>query len=156
MVYQNYLNKNRWGSWVPTLVALEADLRVDLPKYRIYRNGELTLVSFRSFKVFLFTECLSQKVLLFYGGEFPRFLGLNGTKWVSDIRLKPILPTVCSRTNRPTFLMFGFIVLTFVLLPSFAIVSGMSVQLPMLCWGILIFASLTHLFCHVSRSFLLQ
>lgn len=30
------------GSWVPTLVAPEADLRVDLPKYRIYRNGELT------------------------------------------------------------------------------------------------------------------
>jgi uncharacterized protein YcsI (UPF0317 family) len=30
------------GSWVPTLVAPKADLRVDLPKYRIYRNGELT------------------------------------------------------------------------------------------------------------------
>lgn len=30
------------GSWVPNLVAPNADLRVDLPKYRIYRNGVLT------------------------------------------------------------------------------------------------------------------
>nr|WP_255516145.1 putative hydro-lyase [Geobacillus sp. C56-T2] len=30
------------GSWVPNLVAPNADLRVDLPKYRIYRNGALT------------------------------------------------------------------------------------------------------------------
>jgi uncharacterized protein YcsI (UPF0317 family) len=29
------------GSAVPALVAPEADLRVDIPKYRIYRNGEL-------------------------------------------------------------------------------------------------------------------
>ncbi|MFY0545398.1 putative hydro-lyase [Brevibacillus sp. H7] len=29
------------GSPVPSLVAPEADLRTDLPKYRVYRNGEL-------------------------------------------------------------------------------------------------------------------
>jgi uncharacterized protein YcsI (UPF0317 family) len=29
------------GSGVPALVAPEADLRVDIPKYRVYRNGEL-------------------------------------------------------------------------------------------------------------------
>ncbi|AKM19276.1 Uncharacterized conserved protein [[Flavobacterium] thermophilum] len=30
------------GSWEPSMVAPGADLRVDLPKYRVYRNGELT------------------------------------------------------------------------------------------------------------------
>jgi uncharacterized protein YcsI (UPF0317 family) len=30
------------GSPVPALVAPESDLRTDLPKYRVYRNGELT------------------------------------------------------------------------------------------------------------------
>jgi uncharacterized protein YcsI (UPF0317 family) len=29
------------GSGVPALVAPEADLRIDIPKYRVYRNGEL-------------------------------------------------------------------------------------------------------------------
>lgn len=30
------------GSWVPQLVAPDADLRTDIPGYRIYRHGELT------------------------------------------------------------------------------------------------------------------
>lgn len=30
------------GSPVPLLVAPEADLRYDIPRYRIYRHGELT------------------------------------------------------------------------------------------------------------------
>lgn len=62
----------------------------------------------------------------------------------------------CSRANRPTFLMVGFIVLAFVLFASFTVVACPLIQLAMLCRCVLIFASFVHFFCHVLCSFLLQ